>query len=280
MPDFDLRWDYGNPAQEEERFTGLLAAAAAEADAEYHLGLLTQIARAQGIQQRFADAHATLDSVESLLTPDLKSAPIRYLLERGRAFNSDGQRERALPLFLEAFDLALKAGEAYHAVDAAHMVAIAIPGPADQLAWNLRAVELAEAHPSTRRWLGPLYNNIGWTHAGEGRHAEALTMFERCEAFFQGESLPERARIARWCRAKMLRLLDRPAEGLALQEEIARMGVTDGYNDEEIGECLLALGRPDESRQHFNRAYELLAQDPRLVRNEPARLERLKALGQ
>lgn len=229
MPDFDLRWAYGSPAQEEERFYGLLPAAEAGGDAEYHLGLLTQIARAQGLQQRFADAHATLDRVEALLTPALKSAPVRYLLERGRAFNSDGQRERAQPLFEQAFDLAMRAGEAYHAVDAAHMVAIASSEPDEQMA---------------------------------------------------GEGLPARARIARWSIGKMLRLLGRLAEALSVQEQIAATGEADGYNAEEIGECLLALGRPTESRIHFARAYELLSQDPWLVRNEPARLARLKGLGE
>lgn len=278
MPDFDLRWAYGKPAQEEERFYGLLPAAEAGGDAEYHLGLLTQIARAQGLQQRFADAHATLDRVQALLTPGLKTAPIRYLLERGRAFNSDGERERALPLFIQAHELALAAGEANHAVDAAHMVAIVAPATEEQLAWNVKAVALAEAHEGARQWLGSLYNNIGWSLAEAGRHSDALAYFERCEAFFTGEGLPARARIARWSIGKMLRLLGRLDEALALQEAIAATGEADGYNAEEIGECLLALGRPSESGVHFARAYELLSQDPWLVRNEPARLARLRAL--
>ncbi|HLO03854.1 MAG TPA: hypothetical protein VK191_12165, partial [Symbiobacteriaceae bacterium] len=169
MPDFDLRWAYAEPAQEEARFQAMLPAAAAAADRAYHLGLLTQIARAQGLQQRFADAHATLDQVEALVTDDLPTARIRLYLERGRAFNSDRRRAEALPLFQAAFDLAVAAGEAYHAVDAAHMVAIAIPDAADQLAWNLKAVALAEAYAEARGWLGSLYNNIGWTYADGGR---------------------------------------------------------------------------------------------------------------
>jgi hypothetical protein len=49
--------------------------------------------------------------------------------------------------------------------------------------------------------------------------------------------------------------------------------------DEELGECLLALGRADEARRYFALAYEKLSADSWLVQNESARLERLRALG-
>jgi hypothetical protein len=55
------------------------------------------------------------------------------------------------------------------------------------------------------------------------------------------------------------------------------LGETDGYVFEEIAECLLALGRDDEARPSFARAYELLSRDPDEV--DPVRLERLRALG-
>lgn len=53
---------------------------------------------------------------------------------------------------------------------------------------------------------------------------------------------------------------------------------------EELGECLLALGRPAEarphfSRPHFSRAHELLSQDLWLREHEPERLTRLATLG-
>jgi hypothetical protein len=48
---------------------------------------------------------------------------------------------------------------------------------------------------------------------------------------------------------------------------------------EEIGECLLARGRLDDARPHFAQAYTLLSQDPWLLAQESARLERLRNLG-
>jgi hypothetical protein len=56
-------------------------------------------------------------------------------------------------------------------------------------------------------------------------------------------------------------------------------GESDGYVFEELGECLLLLGRPGEARLFFARAYAELSRDSWLAESEPARLERLKELG-
>ncbi|GAC1365533.1 MAG: hypothetical protein NVSMB3_14150 [Acidobacteriaceae bacterium] len=90
LPDFDKIWDYGQPAVTEARFRALLPAAEATG-ADYHLQLLTQIARTQGLQamdgkpELFAAAHATLDQVERALDSARPVVRVRYLLERGRA---------------------------------------------------------------------------------------------------------------------------------------------------------------------------------------------------
>ena len=46
-----------------------------------------------------------------------------------------------------------------------------------------------------------------------------------------------------------------------------------------MAECLLALGRGDEARTHFARAYAELSKDQWLAESEPARLGRLAQLG-
>ena len=69
------------------------------------------------------------------------------------------------------------------------------------------------------------------------------------------------------------------AEQEALRVELEALGEADGYVFEELGECLLALGRDEEARPHFGRAAELLAGDPSLA-GEAERLERLRSLAQ
>ena len=61
-------------------------------------------------------------------------------------------------------------------------------------------------------------------------------------------------------------------------ENITGTGEAGGFIHEEIGECLFALGRPEEARSSFATAYRTLSQDIWLVANEPDRLERLKTL--
>ena len=125
LPDFDILWDYDHPGATEKKFRELLPAALDSRDLSYLTQLLTQIARAEGLQRKFQDAHNTLDRVEkALLKAEADDETrVRYLLERGRVFNSSGKRDEARPLFLQALDLAAKSKEDFYAVDAAHMIA-------------------------------------------------------------------------------------------------------------------------------------------------------------
>lgn len=282
MTDFDPLWNYDQPAETEARFRALLPDLAA--DPARQAELLTQIARAQGLQRRFEAAHRTLDEVERALAPAMRRPRVRYLLERGRVFNSSRQAERAGPLFREAWEQALAAGEDALAVDAAHMLAIVASGD-DQFVWNERALELAERSPDpgAQRWRGALYNNLGWTYHDRGDFARALELFERAAAWRAAQNQPRETRIARWCVARALRSLGRLMDALAQQQallaEAEAAGQPDGFIHEELGECQLALGQPEAARPHFAQAYRLLSQDAWLAEAEPARLERLKTLG-
>lgn len=159
--DFDALWNYDDPAASEQRFRELLPRAEQGGDRSYHAQLLTQIARAQGLQRHFADAQSTLDAAQALIAPVHGTARTRYLLERGRMFNSSKQVAEARLLFLEAWELARAEQQDFYAVDAAHMLAIVAP-PEQRLEWNLRALALAEQSAQPRaQWLGSLHNNIG-----------------------------------------------------------------------------------------------------------------------
>ena len=285
LPDFDTLWDYAQPAETEERFRELLPAARASGDRNYHLQLLTQIARAQGLARRFDAAHATLEHVREAMTDDLKAVLVRYRLERGRCFNDTGQLDKARNCFLNAWELAKSEHLDGYAVDAAHMLGIIERPQTQAMAWNLRALEYAKAShdPDAQRWLATLQNNIGWTYHAMGDYAAALAVFEDALRLRKEQGKPGPIRIARWCIAKMHRLLGRAAEALSEQEsllgECERARQPDGYVHEELGECLLALGRAKEATPHFARAYELLHNDPGFPREETARLTRLKELG-
>lgn len=278
--DFDQLWDYNQPAETEQRFRALLPTTTEPAR---RAELLTQIARAEGLQRRFEEAHATLDEVQPLLTPDLTRATIRYLLERGRVFNSSRQPEQASPLFRQAWEQARAGGEDFYAIDAAHMLGISEP-PERRLDWNLQALRLAETtgEPRARRWQASLYNNIGWTYHDQGRYSEALECFEKALLCRQETGDQPEIRVARWCVARCLRSLGRGAEALAILRELeaehTASGEPDGYVYEELAECLAQMHDP-AARSYFALAYDQLSRDPWLAEREPERLERLKVLG-
>jgi tetratricopeptide (TPR) repeat protein len=284
LPDFDALWNYDKPHDTEQAFRRLLPEARAAADASYLAELLTQIARTQGLQRQFETAHRTLDEAEELLPNGSPRSRIRYELERGRVFNSAGNRDHARVFFLQAWEAAGEQGEDLYAVDAAHMMGIVAP-PTEQLAWNLRALELAErsADQRARNWRGSLYNNIGWTYHDAGRYEDALTVFEKALEQCKAQGKAREIRIANWCIGKTLRSLGRLTEALDIQRrllsEIKVAGDPDGYVNEELAECLFALGHDEEAQGHFARAYVVLSQDAWLVEQEGDRLQRLKELG-
>src|SRR3954471_16354497 len=148
LPDFDALWDYDHPQASEQAFLGILPGVAGATE-PYRLELLTQIARAQGLQRRFADAHRTLDEVEEHLADAPARVRLRFLLERGRVLNSSGKPDEARPLFRQAWEFSRSQGEDALAIDAAHMLGI-VELPEAQLAWNLCALALAERSPDPR----------------------------------------------------------------------------------------------------------------------------------
>ena len=285
LSNFDALWDYNDPAGTEVRFRELLTGAKESGDKSYYAQLLTQIARTEGLQRKFEEAHKTLDTVEAMLTDELTVARIRYLLERGRVYNSSNQPDKSKPLFLEAWELGVAKGEDFYAVDAAHMLGIVEP-PEKRLEWADKAMELAEKSKDQRArdWLGPLYNNTGWSYHDLGQYDKALELFEKSLRFREEKNDEEGIRIAKWTIARTYRSLGRIEEALqiqkALEQEFEEKGIEqDGYVFEELGECLLLLKKDEEARKYFKLAYDLLSKNKWLVANEPERLKRLKELG-
>jgi tetratricopeptide (TPR) repeat protein len=206
---------------------------------------------------------------------------VRYLLERGRAYNSSGKPKVARPLFQQAFDLAQTLNENFYAVDALHMLAIVAP-PEQSLAVNLKAIQLAETSQDERArgWLGSLYNNTGWAYHAMGDYISALEIFQKAEQWRRSKGKAREKCIAAWCVGRTLRSLGQTEEAVAIQmalmDELESAGESDGYVFEEIAECMIALDRLDEARPYFLEAYEYLIED---LQQEPDRLARLKELG-
>ena len=144
------------------------------------------------------------------------------------------------------------------------------------------ALARSSADPLARRWVGSLASNMGWARHHAGDDDGAIALFELARDEWVADGRIGRARIARWSIARCLRSRGDAAEALREQEtllaELDALGETDGYVHEELGECLLALGRPADARPRFARAWSALSHDPNLRADEPERLARLERL--
>jgi tetratricopeptide (TPR) repeat protein len=281
----DDLWDFDHPAISETRFRAAVAQAQAAREPAAIDEARTQLARSLGLQGRFDDGHAVLDLVDASHHEDDRIR-VRSLLERGRLRRSADDVPASIAPFQAAWELARALGEDGLAVDAAHMLAI-VKAPPGEPVWHQRALELADASPdpSARKWRGSLWNNIGWARFENSDFDGALAAFEKSLAARREQGAPNQRRIAEWCVARCYRALGRTAEALAIQEGLARETAAsgepeDGYISEEVGECLLELGRAVDARPHFTRAAELLAADAWLASHEPDRIARLRTLGQ
>jgi tetratricopeptide (TPR) repeat protein len=283
----DALWDYGDPAATEARFLETRQGLGAPEDHARLMELDTQIARAQGLQGRFADALAMLETVQARLLPDESRAAIRHDLEFGRVLRSSGSPEAARPFFERAQALAEAAGEDRLAVDARHMVALVEPDPARRVSLMLDDLEFAGASsdPDARGWRGTLWNNIGMAFHELGDLDNALEAFETSASCWE-EDDPKRVLIAHWMVGWTLRLQGRLTEALATQEVLERAhrdaGTPGPYVQEELGELHLALAKGPGTDDHRRRAREHFARALPLLREElaedPDRLARIKRL--
>jgi tetratricopeptide (TPR) repeat protein len=282
MTEIDALWEYSDPGASETRFRAALDGAGAA----QRLELLTQIARTYSLRRRFDESHATLDEVERGLAEmeptgaDIAKPRVRYLLERGRAFNSSGDRERARGLFMDAWNAGRAAVLEGLAVDAAHMVAITFSGSDEAIRWSERGLELArESSDEKARALVPaMLNNMAWDLHDLGRFDEALPWFEEASAEWSRRGAPKQKRFAKYAVGRCLRSLGRHDEALSIQFALeAEAGSEpDGFVLEEIGENLAAKGQTEAARPYFRRAAEVLSLDPWIAKNEPERLEALR----
>lgn len=281
MQDFDKLWDYNKPDETEEKFLKILDKTLKQGWESYIGQLYTQLARTQGLQKKWDEAHRYLDKAKSLLDKADKVTEVRYLLELGRTQNSSGDKKGAYDTFLRAWKLAKSIQADGYAVDAGHMLAIASETPEDTLDWNLKSLDYAEKsnQESAQKWLGSLYNNLGWTYFDNGDYKTALDMFEKALTEREKQGNIGNVRIAKWCIAKAQRKLGEVEPALKTQltllDEYRAENSEDEYVYEELSFCYQALGDKQKSSHYANLAYQIFSKQDGIPKPQ---LEALQAL--
>lgn len=285
LPSIDQLWDYSNPAETRLKFVALFEDQQEHAPLDYLLEIQTQIARTHSKRAEFERAHEILDVVEQQLNNSTPIAQVRYLLERGRTYNSSGQKKKAYNLFVQAYEFGKKIQQFRYSVDAAHMVAIASETLEEKLKWNEHGLKEAQKSDDLNvlGWVGAFHNNMGWDLFAAKRYEEALTHFEKSREFYSKHGYNRHFQIAKWSIAKTYRFQGKIDAAFEIQSGLLleQQGLDpSGYTYEELGELYLVRGKTKSSKVYFKKAYAILSQDVWLRKNEAERLARMEKLSQ
>lgn len=251
--DIAALWDHAKPDVSEQRFREALKSA----DGDEALLLQTQIARTHGIRKDFARARDILAAIEARAKAGPPEVQVRYFLELGRTYASathsqaqitPGERERAGALYMQAFDIAQKAGLDNLAIDALHMMASVDTEPKAQLDWDLKALAYMESssQPDAKKWEASLRNNVGYAKHLLGEYDEALRQFRLSLAAHERAGRARNVRIAHWMIAWTLRAQRKFDDAIAIQLRLERewdeAGEPDPYVFEELEHLYRATG--------------------------------------
>ena len=98
------------------------------------------------------------------------------------------------------------------------------PEPADQIAWDEKALAYMEAssQEEAKKWEGSLRNNLGYAYHLAGRYDEALAQYRLSLAAHERSGRAANARIAHWMIARTLRFQGKAQEAIAIQLRLER----------------------------------------------------------
>jgi tetratricopeptide (TPR) repeat protein len=208
---------------------------------------------------------------EEVVTDRMPRAWSRYLGVLGRYQWKDDRLVEATATFTDMYRYCLENDLYERAVDAAHMAAITAP-PGKQIAWAEKGIDAAE-QGAVEGWLGPLWNNLGWTYSDLERHEESLEALLKAREYHWKLGTEMNKLIADWSVGHAYRKagqLDQAAAWmrpvLAWSERLYALEAGPdaaewiGHSCRELGELALARNEKPEALKYLRRAREKLSE--------------------
>jgi tetratricopeptide (TPR) repeat protein len=259
----------GNSEQAMEIYKLTAEAAQRELVVGIQVEALAQVARCHLKMDQKDEGRQWLMMAQALATDQMPRAWSRYLGVRGRFEWLDDDLETATVTFREMYEYCLQHDLHERAIDAAHMVAITAP-PEEQILWGKKGIEAAE-QGDIEGWLGPLWNNLGWTYDDLGRYQESLEALLKAREYHWKLGGEKNKLIADWSVGHAYRMTGqleeaarwmRPvlawAERLYDAEKSPNAAEWIGHSCRELGQMALLRDELDEALQYFQRAQERL----------------------
>jgi len=242
-----------------------------EGDMEVRAEALAQVARSYLIQGKKEAGRPWLEWAKEVASEEMPLGWSRYLGVRGRFEWQDNKLEKATKTFEEMYEYCLRHGLHSRAVDAAHMVAITASHE-EQILWAQKGIAAAE-EGHLEGWLGPLWNNLGWTYDEMGRHQEALDALIKAREYHWKVGDEHNKLVADWSVGHAYRMLEQLDEAtnwlrpvLAWAERRYAMNSDPdaaewvGHSYRELGQIAVARGELREGLDYLRRAKEKLAE--------------------
>ena len=168
-------------------FADAAARAETQGNASVRVEALSMAARSDLIRGEAEADRTWLARAAALATPEDPRGWSRYLGVRGRfEWQDDKNNPKATATFKEMYEYCMDRKLNDRAVDTAHMVAIT-GRPDEQIAWAYKGIAAAEAG-GYDGWLGPMWNNLGWSYDGRGQYDEALTALLKAREYHHKSS--------------------------------------------------------------------------------------------
>lgn len=210
MIDVRETWDFSNPGATRTAFEELLPSLD---DPHDRFDVIAQIARTYSLSGENEKCHEVLkpDWDEALKLGGRAAAS--FMIEAARAHRGLGNIDQARKGFLNVAE----SGPDDLQVDAMHMLALISSGEEVE-EWNQRAIQLAKSSKEewAQRWIGSLYNNVGWSRFESGDIEDALEYFESALMARYEFGQNERVNEAKWCIGHTLVALNRMKEATEL----------------------------------------------------------------
>lgn len=223
---------------------------------------LSMIARTYLITDDKESGRKWIARAKEIASENYQMGYSRYLGVWGRFIWKDDKNKEATEIFKQMYVFCSERKLHDRAIDAAHM--IGITGTVDeQIEWGLKGIKEAEAGQVTS-WLGPLWNNLGWTYEHNGRPEESLDAYINARKHHYKYGTTRNKVIADWAVGHAFRLVgdwtNAAKEMRPLLNSFEEMKDDEfvGLTCLELGEIELNSKNKAEAHKHFVRAEKLL----------------------
>lgn len=244
-----------------------------ESEYEGHLSIqveaLSQIARCYLIQEQPQVGETWLQKAKQLAKPEEAKGWARYLGVFGRFQWKSKKLEEATLTFKTMYQFCLDHELHNEAIDAAHMVGIT-GNPAEQNEWALKGIQAAEKG-KLEGWLGPLWNNLGWSYEEQGKLNEALEALQKAREYHWKLGNEHSKLVADWSVGAIYRRQKEYEKALAwlrpvlawAQRRYAEKNEPEraewiGMTLQELAEIAIAQNQWENAQRDFKQAEEYL----------------------